>query len=558
MTSTTEKSPNHEGIDSTSFTTDQEQGSSYTTNAGTETRRLQRKLGVKEVQLFALSAAIGTNIFVSVGSALPKAGPAGLFLGFVIWGACILCVNECYGEMVTYMPVPSATITFASKWVDEALGFAMGWNYFLNMALLVPFEIVALSLMIGYWTDVMPAAAVVVIMMVIYLILNVIDVSWFGAAEFYIGIFKVLLAVGLTFYTFITMVGGNPQHDAYGFRYWNQPGAFAEYLVDGPSGRLCGVVAAMVQAGFTFCGPEYLGMIAAETRNPRRVIHRAYKTFLIRVLLFFVGGALCIGIVIPYEDSTLARLLDAGVSTGAASPYVISMQRLGIAGLGSVVNAGIMVSLVSAGNALLFSAARTLYGMALDGKAPRVLGVCTKKGIPIWALFVSLSFCLLGLLQVSESSAKVMNYLVILITANQLLNHFSVSLTYIHFYRALSAQGIDRNTLPYKGRFQPYTSYVAVTSTALLTLLLGFDLFVDVPNNWSIRYFCLNYAMLAFYVVMFVGWKVVRKTRYVKASEVDLGLGGAREEIEVHQRIVEDEGEKMGKFEKVLLKVVPM
>ena len=32
----------------------------------------------------------------------------------------------------------------------------------------MPFEIVALSLMIGYWTDVMPAAAVVVIMMVIY------------------------------------------------------------------------------------------------------------------------------------------------------------------------------------------------------------------------------------------------------------------------------------------------------------------------------------------------------------------------------------------------------
>jgi L-asparagine transporter-like permease len=43
--------------------------------------------------------------------------------------------------MVTYMPVPSATITFASKWVDEALGFAMGWNYFLNMFVL------------RYWSD---------------------------------------------------------------------------------------------------------------------------------------------------------------------------------------------------------------------------------------------------------------------------------------------------------------------------------------------------------------------------------------------------------------------
>ncbi|KAL2826281.1 amino acid permease/ SLC12A domain-containing protein [Aspergillus cavernicola] len=550
----TEKGPPPKSIDSSSETTDHEQQSSQAIGFGSQ--GLQRKLGVKEVQLFALSAAIGTNIFVSIGTALPKAGPAGLFLGFMIWGICVLCVNECYGEMVTYMPVPSATVTFASKWVDEALGFAMGWNYFMNMALLVPFEIVALSLMIGYWTDVMPAAAVVVIMMVIYFILNVVSVSWFGAAEFYIGIFKVLLALGLIFYTFITMVGGNPHNDAYGFRYWNQPGAFAEHLVSGPSGHLCGVVAAMVQAGFTICGPEYLGMVAAETKNPRKVIRRAYKTFLLRVILFFVGSALCIGIVIPYNDPTLAHLLGEGVSTGAASPYVISMQRLGIAGLGSVVNAGIMISLVSAGNALLFSATRTLHGMASDGKAPRVFAYCTKNGIPLWALLASLSLCLLALLQVSESSAQVMNYLVVLITANQLLNHFSVSLTYIHFYRALSAQGIDRNTLPYKGKFQPYTSYIAVTATGLLTLLLGFDLFVDIRNNWSIKYFFLDYAMLAFYAVLFVGWKVAKKTRWLKPMEVDLGLGEARSEIEAYEMILEEK--PAGWFEKILLKVVPM
>ncbi|KAL4954660.1 amino acid permease-domain-containing protein [Aspergillus filifer] len=399
------------------------------------------------------------------------------------------------------MPVHSATITFATKWVDEALGFAMGWNFFLNI------------------------------------VLNVISVTWFGAAEFYIGMFKVLLALALIFYTFITMVGGNPQHDTYGFRYWNDPGAFAENLVGGASGRICGVVAAVVRAGFTICGPEYLSMIAAETKQPRKVIRRAYKTFLVRVLLFFVGGALCIGIVIPYDDPTLARLLGEGVSTGAASPYVISMQRLGIAGLGSVVNAGIMLSLLSAGNALLFSATRTLHGMAVEGKAPRFFAYCTKKGVPIRALIASLSVCLLGLLQVSESSAKVMDYLVVLITANQLLNHFSVSLTYIHFYRALKAQGIDRNTLPYKGRFQPYTSYIAVASTAILALLLGFDVFVDLPNNWDLTYLFLDYAMIVFFIVLFVGWKVVKKTNYLRPTEVDLGLGKAKSEIDEHERM---------------------
>ena len=91
-----------------------------------------------------------------MGSALPKGGPAGLFLGFVIWSVVMLAVNECFGmlisqrahrgesqrlqeltqkiaEMVCYMPVPSPFIRFGSEWVDEAFGFAMGWNFFLNM-----------------------------------------------------------------------------------------------------------------------------------------------------------------------------------------------------------------------------------------------------------------------------------------------------------------------------------------------------------------------------------------------------------------------------------------
>jgi amino acid transporter len=36
------------------------------------------------------------------------------------------------------------------------------------------------------------------------------------------------------------MVGGNPKHDAYGFRYWKTPGAFAEYRTTGSLGRFEG------------------------------------------------------------------------------------------------------------------------------------------------------------------------------------------------------------------------------------------------------------------------------------------------------------------------------
>lgn len=53
--------------------------------------------------------------------------------------------------------------------------------------------------------------------------MNGLMVRYYGISEFYLSIFKVFLMVGLIAYTFVTMVGGNPHHDVYGFRYWRDP-----------------------------------------------------------------------------------------------------------------------------------------------------------------------------------------------------------------------------------------------------------------------------------------------------------------------------------------------
>jgi yeast amino acid transporter len=194
-----------------------------------------------------------------MGSALPKGGPAGLFIAFVIWGAVMWAVNECFAEMVTYLPVPSPFIRFGSEWVDSALGFAMAWNFFLNMAFLVPFEIVAMNIMITFWTVKVPVEAIIIAMIVLYAILNVATVRYFGISEFYLSIFKVFLMIGLFFFTFITMVGGNPLHDRYGFRYWDNPGPFVEHLEPGGTGKFLGILSCLYQASFSYVhnSPSY-------------------------------------------------------------------------------------------------------------------------------------------------------------------------------------------------------------------------------------------------------------------------------------------------------------
>ena len=73
---------------------------------------------------------------------------------------------------------------------------------------------------------------------------------------------------------------------------------------------------------YSITGPEYIAIVAAETENPRKVLPPAFRSFVWRLLAFFVGSALCIGIVIPYNDPTLLAILGGdmgGSGTGAAS-----------------------------------------------------------------------------------------------------------------------------------------------------------------------------------------------------------------------------------------------
>lgn len=77
-----------------------------------------------------------------------------------------MAVTLCMAEMVTYLPISSPFIRFAGRYVDEAFGFAAGWNFFIFEAILVPFEMTACNVVIHFWSDAVPTGAVIAIVMV--------------------------------------------------------------------------------------------------------------------------------------------------------------------------------------------------------------------------------------------------------------------------------------------------------------------------------------------------------------------------------------------------------
>lgn len=213
------------------------------------------------------------------------------------------------------------------------------------------------------------------------------------------------------------------------------------------------------------------------------------------------------------------------------------MVEFGIKGVPDLVNAMIMTSVLSAGNNCVFSAARMIHGLAIDGKAPRFIATCNKSGVPYYAVIISLAFCLLSLLQLSKSSANVLSWLVGICTASYLLNYFGTVITYLHFYKALKDQGIDRNTLPYKGRFQPYAAWYALFGTGIMTLILGYSVFIH--GNWNTTTFFTSYTMVGFFPVAYLSWKFIMRTKYVRPGTADVKIGGTKDEIDLYEALYE-------------------
>jgi amino acid permease len=84
---------------------------------------------------YFVGGSIGTATFVSISSGLLKGGPGSLFLAYTIYTCMLGLVNNCQAEMSSYMPVTGGFIRMSGKWVDEALGFMIGWSESLSLTL---------------------------------------------------------------------------------------------------------------------------------------------------------------------------------------------------------------------------------------------------------------------------------------------------------------------------------------------------------------------------------------------------------------------------------------
>lgn len=411
-----------------------------------------------------------------------------------------------------------------------------GWVYFYGGVMLVCTEYSAVSTIMQYWNTSVNPAVWVAMALVVCTMLNLVSVRWYGESEFVLASTKILLLIGLVLLTFITMVGGNPKHDVYGFRNWTE-GVMFEYYTEGTTGRFLGFFSVMVYAAFSVAGPDLPALAAGEIQNPRVTIPRVAKMTFWRIVGFYVVGVLAVGIICSPRDPRLMSAITDGAAGSAASPWVIGIENLGISGLPDLINFLILLSGWSCGNAYLYSSSRTLYSLARDGQAPKFLLKCTASGIPIYCVITVSVLSCITFLVASTSSVEVFFWFVDLTTIAFVLTYTGMVCVFIAWYRAMKAQGIDRKSfVPWVAPFQPYGAILAIVIGCLTAIFNGFSVF----KPFSVQGFITSYFGLAFWIVMFVFWKVYHRSSFVKVAEADLHSGKA--EIDEECKIWEEGG----------------
>lgn len=120
-----------------------------------------------------------------------------------------------------------------------------------------------------------------------------------------------MLIIGLIIGGLVIDLGGAPNRDRLGFRYWRNPGAFNSYILDGSAGNFLAFWKVMIPAAFSYGNIQIVAISGSETRDPRRLIPSATKKVFWRILFFYICSLFIVGLIVCVTYLSLLDLLGA-------------------------------------------------------------------------------------------------------------------------------------------------------------------------------------------------------------------------------------------------------
>jgi len=341
----------------------------------------KRTMKARHLVMLSLGGVIGTGLFFNTGYIISTTGAAGTLLAYLIGALVVWLVMLSLGELSVAMPETGAFHVYAARYLSPATGYTVAWLYWLTWTVALGSSLTAAGFCMQYWFPQSPVWVWCLIFCLTIFLLNVISSRFFAEGEFWFSLVKVLTILafivlgGAAMFGFIPMQDGSP---APGLHNLTAHGWL-------PHGTLP-ILMTMVAVNFAFSGTELIGIAAGETEDPQKVLPLAIRTTVIRLILFFVGTVFVLAALIPMDQAGIVK-----------SPFVLVFEKIGLPYAADIINFVILTAILSAANSGLYASGRMLWSLGNSGTLPRRFARLTTRGIPLFAICISMLGGLLAL-----------------------------------------------------------------------------------------------------------------------------------------------------------------
>lgn len=480
-----------------------------------EGNRMQRGMQSRHLMMIAIGGTIGTGIFLSAGSAIALAGPGSTLLAYGVVGFFVYTVVITLGEMSSMYPVSGAFSVYGARFVSPALGFTLGWNYWLQWSLSIPSELTAAAVIFQYWTPkLLPWHWAIIIVVPIFL-LQLVNVRVYGESEYWFATIKVLMIIIFILVGLIYDWGGIKNHPGPGLSNFQHAQGFV--------GGFPAFAQTFVFAFFSFGGIELVAVAAGESAKPYKAVPRAIKATFFRILIFYIFTILTIGLCINYQDPTL--LTASFNSDVAASPLTVVFKRAGFGAAAHIVNAVLLTAVLSATNSCFYASSRMLMSLAHSGYAPHIFGWVNRTGVPVPALVMALAFSSLTFLTTIWGKGIVFTWLLNITGISALLVWTSIGLISLRFRQAYKSRGLSLSDLPYRQPLYPILPVGVIVLGTLMFIAQGYAAVRQQP--FEVKNIIATYIGVALYLILYLGYSVFERfyerkwKHFVPVSEID-------------------------------------
>ena len=355
-------------------------------------RTLNRGIMPWHVSLIALGGIIGSCYFLGLGLTFSEMGPGAVLVAYAIAGLTVYGVMQSFAELLVNIPRRGSFVSYTREFMGDTASAGIGWAFWANWVAYVPSEALASAVFMNYFITLPfenPAWSTFVwgiISLALLTAVNLYHVKWFGHIESILAIIKILAivvfaicAIGI----WMGIIGGtlHPFTAEGGFIGSNILLGGEGSVIDNlfPAGGMI-IITYMIWTLVNFQGSEIVGLSAAETQDPATNVPLACRRVAFRIILIYLIPVFLLTLIVPY----------------AIFAYTLGAYGLKwAAGLFTIVT---LVAAFSCANSGLYGTVRALYGLSVEGMAPKFLSNLNRFStpqnatiftiIPIWLVFL--------------------------------------------------------------------------------------------------------------------------------------------------------------------------